>query len=75
MKMQIETNPKSVDEFPLKEKLCMTSLLLPSSLPIEAQANLRLLYSLLNKKHINYLQVLGFLSFPYFSCACSLLSV
>jgi hypothetical protein len=35
----------------------------------------KLLYSLLNKEHINHIQVLGFLSFSYFSRVCSPLSV
>jgi hypothetical protein len=48
-----------------------TSLLLFGPLPIVASANLRLLYLLLNREHINHIQVLGFLSFPYFSCVCS----
>jgi hypothetical protein len=52
-----------------------TSSLLPGPFPIVASANLRLLYSLLNSEHINYIQVLGFLPFPYFSCACFALSV
>jgi hypothetical protein len=46
-----------------------TSLLLPGPLPIVASASLRLLYSFLNREHINHIQVLGFLSFPYFSSA------
>jgi hypothetical protein len=44
-----------------------TSSLLPGLLPTVASASLRLLYSLLNREHINHTQVLGFLSFPYFS--------
>jgi hypothetical protein len=40
-----------------------------------ASANLRLLYSFLNRDQINHIQVLGFVSFPYFSCVCSPLSV
>jgi hypothetical protein len=55
--------------------LYQTSLSLPGSLPTVASAILRLLYSLLNQEHINHIQVLGFLSFPHFSHACSLLSV
>jgi hypothetical protein len=51
-----------------------TSLLFPGPLPIVASANLRLLYLLLNREHINHIQVLGFLPFPYFSRACSPLS-
>jgi hypothetical protein len=46
--------------------LCQTSSLLPGPLPIVALASLRLLYSLLYSEHINHIQVLGFLSFPYF---------
>jgi hypothetical protein len=53
----------------------LISLLLPGPLPIMASANLRLLYLLLNREHINHNQVLGFLSFPYFFHACSPLSV
>jgi hypothetical protein len=34
-------------------------------LPIVASANLRLLYLLLNREHINHIQVLGFLPFAY----------
>jgi hypothetical protein len=52
-----------------------TSPLLLGLLPIGASVNLRLLYSLLNREHINHIQVSGFLSFPYFSCVCSPLSV
>jgi hypothetical protein len=52
-----------------------TSLLLPGPLPMVASANLRLLYSLLIRDHINHIQVSGFLSFPYFSHACYPLSV
>jgi hypothetical protein len=55
--------------------LCQTSSLLPSHLQIVASAGLRLVYSLLYSEHINHIQVLGCLSFPYFSCACSPLSV
>jgi hypothetical protein len=40
-----------------------------------ASASLRLLYSLLYSKHINHIQVLGFLPFPYSSRAHSPLSV
>jgi hypothetical protein len=53
--------------------LCQTSLLLPGPLPIVA--NLRLLYLLLYSEHINHIQVLGFLPFPYSSCARSHFSV
>jgi hypothetical protein len=56
--------------------LCQTSLLLPGLLPIVASAHLRLLYSLLYMStYINLIKVLGFLLFPYFSHACSPLSV
>jgi hypothetical protein len=47
--------------------LYQTSSLLPGSLPIVASASLRLLYSLLYSEHINHIQVLGFLHFPYSS--------
>jgi hypothetical protein len=40
--------------------LYQTSSLLPGSLPTVASASLRLLYTLLNSKHINHIQVLGF---------------
>jgi hypothetical protein len=46
-----------------------TSSLLPCHLPIVTSASLRLLYSLLYSGHIKHFQVLGFLPFPYFSCA------
>jgi hypothetical protein len=46
-----------------------TSSLLPSPFPIVASANLRLPYLLLNREHINHIQVLGFLPFPYSSHA------
>jgi hypothetical protein len=52
-----------------------TSSLIPGSLPIVASANLRLLYSLLNREHITHIQFLGFLSFCYYSHECSPLSV
>jgi hypothetical protein len=55
--------------------LYQTSLLLPDSFPIVATASLRLLYLLLNREHINHIQVLGFLSFPYLSCVQAPLSV
>jgi hypothetical protein len=45
--------------------LCQTSSLLPGPLPIVVSASLRLLYSLLSGEHINLIQVLGFLPFPY----------
>jgi hypothetical protein len=44
-------------------------------LPKAASASLRLLYSLLYGEHINHIQVLGFLPFPYSFCAQSPLSV
>jgi hypothetical protein len=46
--------------------LYQTSSLLPDPLPIMASASLRLLYSLVYSGHINHIQVLGFLPFPYF---------
>jgi hypothetical protein len=52
-----------------------TSSLFPSPLPIVTSANLRLFCSLLYCEHINHIQVLGFLPFPYSSHAHSLLSV
>jgi hypothetical protein len=52
-----------------------TSSLFPGHLPIVAFANLRLLYSLLNREHINHIEVLGFLFFPCFFCVCSPFSV
>jgi hypothetical protein len=52
-----------------------TSLLLPGPLPRVASASLRLFYLLLYSECINHFQVLGLLSFPYFSRVCSLLSV
>jgi hypothetical protein len=52
-----------------------TFSLIPGPLPIVPSANLRLLYLLLNREHINHIQVLGFLFFPYFSRACSSLSL
>jgi hypothetical protein len=55
--------------------LYLTSSLLPGPLPIVASDSLRLLYSLLYSKHINHIQVLGFLPFPYSSHVHSLLSV
>jgi hypothetical protein len=55
--------------------LYLTSTLLLGPLPIVTSANLRLLYSLLNREYINHIQVLSFLPFPYSSCACSPLSV
>jgi hypothetical protein len=45
--------------------LYQSSSLLPISLPMVASASLRLLYSFLYSKHINHIQVLGFLPFPY----------
>jgi hypothetical protein len=56
--------------------LYQTSSLLPSHLPIVASASLiRLLYLLLYSEHINHIQVLWFLPFPYSSRAQSPLSV
>jgi hypothetical protein len=55
--------------------LYQTSSLLPGPLPLVTSASLRLLYSLLYSKHINHIQVLGFLPFPYASCTRSPLSV
>jgi hypothetical protein len=55
--------------------LYQTSSLLPGPLPVVASASLRLLYSLLYSEHINHIQVLGFLPFPYSSCVCSPLNV
>jgi hypothetical protein len=49
-----------------------SSSLLPGHLPIAASASLRLLYLLLYREHINHIQILGFLPFPYSSCVCSL---
>jgi hypothetical protein len=43
--------------------------------PIVFSTSLRLLYSLLNREHINHIEVLGFLFFTYFSCVCSHFSV
>jgi hypothetical protein len=60
---------------PILVHLYQTSSLLPSPLPIVASASLRLLYSLLYSEHINHIQVLGFLPFPYSSHAHSFLSV
>jgi hypothetical protein len=51
--------------------LCQTSSLHSSPLPIVASASLRLLYSLFYSKHINHVQVLGFLPFLYSSCVHS----
>jgi hypothetical protein len=39
--------------------------------PLVAFTNLELLYLLLYSEHINHIQVLGFLPFPYSSCAHS----
>jgi hypothetical protein len=52
-----------------------TSSLLSGPLPIVASDSLRLLYSLLYSEHINHIQILGFLPFPYSSRAHSPLSV
>jgi hypothetical protein len=51
--------------------LCQTSSLLSDTLPIVASSSLRLFSSLIYSEHINHIQVLGFLSFPYSSCAHS----
>jgi hypothetical protein len=56
---------------PILVHLHQTSSLLPSPLPIVATASLRLLYSLQYSQHTNYIQVLGFLPFPYSSCVHS----
>jgi hypothetical protein len=50
---------------PTLAHLCQTFLLLPGPLPIVATASLWLLYLLLYNEHINHIQVLGFLTFPY----------
>jgi hypothetical protein len=55
--------------------LYQTSSLLLSPLPIVASASSKLLYSLLYSEHINHIQVLGFLPFPYSSCVHFPLSV
>jgi hypothetical protein len=55
--------------------LCQTSSLLPGLLSIVASASLRLLYSLLYSEHINHIQDLGFLPFPYSSRAWSSLII
>jgi hypothetical protein len=60
---------------PTMVHLYLTSSLLPGPLPIVASASLRLLSWLLYSEHINYIQVLGFLPFPYSSCVYSPLSV
>jgi hypothetical protein len=60
---------------PTLVRLCQTTSLLPGPLPIVVSASFRLLYSLLFSKHINHIQVLGFLPFLYSSSACSPLSV
>jgi hypothetical protein len=51
--------------------LYQTFSLLPSPLTIVSYASLRLLYLFLCSKHINYVQVFGFLPFLYPFCACS----
>jgi hypothetical protein len=53
----------------------LTSSLLLGLLPIVVCVIPRVFCSLLNRKYIDHIQVLGFLSFPYFSSACSPLSV
>jgi hypothetical protein len=55
--------------------LYQTSSLFLGPLPIVVSASLRLLYSLLYSDHINHIQVLGFLPFPYSSYMHSPLSV
>jgi hypothetical protein len=55
--------------------LYQTSSLLSGPLPIVVSASLRLLYLLLYSEHINHIEVLGFLPFPYSSHACSPFSV
>jgi hypothetical protein len=52
---------------------CSSQLLSP--LLIVASASFRLLYSFLYSEHINHIQVLAFLHFPYLSCVSSPLSV
>jgi hypothetical protein len=52
-----------------------TSSLLPSPLPIVASVSLRLHHLLLYSEHINHIQVLDFLPFPYSFCVHSPLSV
>jgi hypothetical protein len=51
------------------------SSLLSRLLPIVASVSFRLLFSLLYSEHINHIQVLGFLSFPYSSHVHSPLTV
>jgi hypothetical protein len=60
---------------PSSVHLYQTPSLLPSSFPIVASASLKLLISLHYREHIKHIQLLGFFSFPYFFCTCSLLSV
>jgi hypothetical protein len=60
---------------PTLAHLYQISSLLPGPFPILASASLRLLYLLLYSEHINHIQVLGFLPFPYSFCMCSPLSV
>jgi hypothetical protein len=55
--------------------LCQTSSPLPSPLAIVASTSLRLLYSILCSEHINHIQILGFLPFPYPSHVRSPLTV
>jgi hypothetical protein len=55
--------------------LYQTSLLLLTPLPIVTFASLRLLYLLLYSEHINHIQVLDFLPFPYPSYELSSLCV
>jgi hypothetical protein len=56
-------------------RLYQSSLQLPGPLPIVASASLKLLSSPLHREHINHIQVLGSLPFPYFSHVCCPLSV
>jgi hypothetical protein len=60
---------------PMLVNLYQTSSLLPSPLPIVVSASLRLLYLLLYSEHINHIQVLDFLLFPYSSHELSPLTV
>jgi hypothetical protein len=47
--------------------LYLTSSLLPGPFPIVASASFTLFYLLFYIEHINHIQVLGFLPFPYSS--------
>jgi hypothetical protein len=55
--------------------LYQTSSVFSGPLPIVASFSLRLLYPLPYSEHINHIQVLGFLSFAYFSHVHSTLRV